>query len=75
MLPDLSQLPPSFMAVFFPIVLLCVIISLWGIVHAFYREFPTVNEKLIWLALVVFVPFVGGLTYLFIGRKRGRKYS
>ncbi len=75
MFPDLSSLPPSFMAVFFPIVLVCVIISLWGIWHAFYRQFPTVQEKLIWLALVVFVPFAGGLTYLIIGRKRGKKYS
>ena len=47
--------------------------NLWSIHHAFWREFPSVNEKMIWLVAAVFVPVLGGLAYLFFGRKRGKK--
>lgn len=47
--------------------------NLWSIRHAYWREFPSLNEKLIWLVVAVFVPVFGGLAYVFFGRKRGEK--
>jgi hypothetical protein len=49
--------------------------SLWAIRDAFNRDFGSSNEKLAWIQLAVLVPFLGGLAYLLIGRKRGRKTS
>jgi len=33
------------------------------------------NDKLIWSLIVLFVPFIGSLLYLFIGKKRKLKES
>ncbi len=44
--------------------------NLWAIYHAYNREFPTVQEKMAWIGAGVFVPVIGGLVYLFIGRRR-----
>lgn len=57
----------------FFVLALPVFINFWAIAHAFYRNFPTVQEKMVWLCLAVFVPVLGGLIYLFAGRKRGTK--
>lgn len=67
----LANLPPWFMGVL-AVTMICLCISFWAIYHAYWREFPTIQEKLIWLVAAVFVPFIGGLAYLFWGRKRGR---
>lgn len=48
-------------------------ISLFAIWDAFHRDFGSSNAKFGWIQLVVMVPFLGGLAYLFFGRKRGRK--
>ena len=58
---------------FFIVLALPLFLNFWAITHAFYREFPTIQEKMVWLCLVVFVPFVGALIYLAVGRKRGIK--
>lgn len=47
--------------------------NLWSIQHAYWREFPSLNEKMIWLVAAVFAPVLGGLAYVFFGRKRGKK--
>ncbi|MDL2268271.1 PLD nuclease N-terminal domain-containing protein [Desulfovibrio sp. OttesenSCG-928-G15] len=47
--------------------------NLFGIWHAFKRVFPSPNERLIWIAICVFVPVVGGLLYLAFGFRRARK--
>ncbi|MDY7002314.1 MAG: PLDc N-terminal domain-containing protein [Thermodesulfobacteriota bacterium] len=47
--------------------------NLWSIWHAFYRDFPSPTEKMIWLGLAVFIPVLGGLAYIIWGRRRGRK--
>ena len=52
-----------------------VFINFWAIAHAFYRNFPTIQEKMVWLCLAVFVPVLGGLIYLIVGRTRGTKPS
>jgi hypothetical protein len=58
---------------FYVVAALPVLVNLWAIQHAFHHNFPTIQEKMVWLSLAVFVPVLGGLAYLFIGRKRGSK--
>lgn len=48
-----------------------VIPNLWAIWHAFHCDFQNPYEKMVWLLLSVFLPFIGGLLYLIWGRKRG----
>jgi len=50
----------------------CIIISFWAIWHAYQRDFATSQEKVLWMSVAVFVPFLGGIAYLVLGRKRGR---
>lgn len=44
--------------------------NLWAIWNAFHSEFATTEEKMIWVAAAVFLPVLGGLLYLFWGRRR-----
>lgn len=73
MFETLSQMSASQFFVLGALLSLPIIPNLWGIWHCFHRDFPTVNEKMIWLGIVVFIPIIGGLAYLFVGRKRGKK--
>ncbi len=47
--------------------------NLWSIWHAFNREFPTPAERLAWIGVGVFIPVLGGVAYLLVGRKRAKK--
>jgi hypothetical protein len=46
-----------------------VILWLFAFVDILRSDFKG-NNKLIWLAAVIFVPLLGSLVYLFIGRKQ-----
>lgn len=69
----LATLPGWKLALLAALALVPIVPNLWSIHHAYWREFPSINEKLIWLVVAVFVPVFGGLAYLFFGRKRGKK--
>lgn len=43
--------------------------NLWGIWHAYRHRFDG-QKQIIWMAVCVFVPVIGGLAYIFIGRKQ-----
>ncbi len=73
MIPDFSVMSAGQMLLLALVVIVPITPNLWAIWHCFHRDFPSVNEKMIWLGLAVFVPVVGGLGYLLIGRKRGKK--
>ena len=49
--------------------------NLFGIWHAFHRVFPTPQERLIWIAVCVFVPIIGGVSYLMFGLRHARKWD
>jgi len=53
------------------LLLVPIVPNLYAIWHAFHCDFKTTYEKPIWLLLAVFLPFVGGLIYIFCGRRRG----
>lgn len=65
--------PGGELVLFLALLTLPIIPNLWAIYHAFYRVFPSNAERMIWICLAIFVPVLGGLLYLFIGRRRGRK--
>ncbi|SKA71410.1 PLDc N-terminal domain-containing protein [Desulfobaculum bizertense] len=73
MLVDLSSFSPALLATIGAIVLIAVLLSFWAIWHAFWRQFPSQQEKMIWLAVAVFIPFIGGIIYLLFGKNRGRR--
>ena len=45
-------------------------LNLWGIWHAWKHTFPSPEERAYWMALCVFIPLIGGLAYLMVGRRR-----
>ena len=55
------------------ILILPILPNLWAILHIFRCDFNTAQEKMVWLALAVFIPFLGGILYIFWGRRRGVK--
>ena len=52
---------------------LFLLITWWAIWDAFRRQFKTTGEKMAWVQLAVLIPFLGGLTYLCFGKRRGKK--
>ena len=44
--------------------------TFWAISHISRGVFATQGQRYRWLALVVFLPPVGGIIYLFFGRKK-----
>lgn len=67
------DMPTSQLLLILALLSLPILPNLWGIWHAFNATFPTDQEKMVWIALSVFVPVLGGLIYLFWGRKRARR--
>lgn len=64
------DLPTSQLLLILAFLTLPVIPNLWAIWHSFHAEFATQQEKMVWIAVSVFVPVLGGLIYFFWGRKR-----
>lgn len=44
--------------------------NLWSIRHIGTHRFAEPAQRLLWLALCIFVPCLGGLIYVFFGRSR-----
>lgn len=44
--------------------------NFWSIWDIWHHSFPTAEQRMCWLLLVVFVPLLGGLIYIFTGRKQ-----
>ena len=49
-----------------------ILLTLWAILHGFRHYFDSPQERLLWICFAVFVPIIGGLAYLFVGRRRAR---
>ena len=59
----------NFIMIYETIVLGTIVLFLFTVISVLKNRFETATDKLIWL-LVVLIPFVGPLLYLFIGRKQ-----
>lgn len=49
--------------------LLPILPNLWSIWNIWTHSFKDYNQKIIWLVIAVFLPLVGGLLYILIGRR------
>ncbi len=67
------DMPTSQLVLILGLLTLPILPNLWAIWHAFHSEFATPQEKMVWIAVSVFLPVLGGLTYLIWGRKRARR--
>lgn len=54
------------------LVLMCLFaFSVWAILDAWKRDFDSSGEKVGWMQLIIFIPLIGALSYVILGRKRG----
>jgi hypothetical protein len=44
---------------------------LWMLVHAITNKGVTDGEKIVWVLVIIFLPFIGSIVYFFIGRPKG----
>lgn len=69
-LEQMMNWPVWKLALFFIVTAVPILPNLYAIWHAFHRVFPSDKEKMTWLGICVFIPVLGGLAYIFVGRKR-----
>lgn len=52
------------------IAVLPVILIIWAIIDLVTSQFTDSTNKLIWAIIILFMPFIGAILYLIIGRKQ-----
>lgn len=67
------DLPTAQLLLVLTLSVLPILPNLWAIWHSFHASFATEQEKMVWIAVSIFVPVLGGLAYLLWGRKRVRR--
>ena len=60
------------LTIFLVILILPMLFTFWAIRDVAYGQFPTLQAKYIWLAVVTLLPVVGALVYLVAGRAQRR---
>jgi hypothetical protein len=51
--------------------LACFAFWLWMLIHAITNKGLRDVEKVVWVIVIIFLPFLGSLIYFFIGRPKG----
>jgi hypothetical protein len=44
---------------------------LWMLIHAITNKGLPDAEKIVWVLVIIFLPFIGSIIYFFIGRPKG----
>lgn len=52
--------------------LACFAFWLWMLIHAITNKGLPDGEKIVWVLVIIFLPFIGSIIYFFIGRPKGR---
>lgn len=52
--------------------LIALIFWLWMLVHAITNKGLSDGERIVWVIVIIFLPFLGALLYFFIGKPKGR---
>lgn len=73
MFPDYSAITTNQWIAIISVVAICFSFSAWTILDCWKRNYESTNEKVLWIQICIFVPILGSLAYLFIGRNRGSK--
>lgn len=50
--------------------LLPMLLTLWALIDAIRSDFTKDINKLIWILVIICVPFVGGILYFFLARSQ-----
>ena len=50
--------------------LACFAFWLWMLIHAITNKGIADMEKIVWVIVIIFLPFVGSLIYFFVGRPK-----
>jgi uncharacterized membrane protein len=64
-LGDIGFIGPIMILIF---VALSLILLLWALIDILRSDFKDSVTKLVWIIVVIFVPFVGAILYLIMGR-------
>ncbi|MDE5681954.1 MAG: PLD nuclease N-terminal domain-containing protein [Mailhella sp.] len=56
----------------FFLLMLPAILNLWTIWHAMKHDFPNEKERVLWVLAGIFLPVLGGISYLVFGMKRSK---
>ena len=49
----------------------CFAFWLWMLIHAITNKGLSDGEKIVWVLVVIFLPFLGSILYFFLGRPKG----
>lgn len=66
----LSAMPEWPLIIKLAILTLPMIPNLWGIWHAYRHSFENQTTRVIWMCICVFLPVIGGVAYLLMGRPK-----
>lgn len=66
----LSGFGASEIIVMFMFVALPAVLWLWAIIDLVKRNFADNATKVIWALVIIFIPFVGSILYLVVGRSK-----
>jgi hypothetical protein len=55
--------------------LLCLILWIWMLVDCLTNQGIGGSEKLAWILVILLLPFIGSLIYLFVGRPKRKMAS
>lgn len=44
---------------------------LWMLIHAITNKGLGDGEKIVWVLVIIFLPFIGSIIYFFVGRPKG----
>ena len=50
--------------------LACFAFWLWMLIHAITNKGIADTEKIVWVIVIIFLPFLGSLIYFFVGRPK-----
>ena len=53
------------------IAILCFVFWLWMLIHAIGNKSLTDGERIVWVLIIIFLPFLGSILYFFIGKPKG----
>jgi len=57
--------------IFAAIGIACTIFWLWMLIHSITNKGLADGEKIVWVLVIIFLPFIGSILYFFLGKPKG----
>ena len=72
----MELLLPSGLLLFFTfLALVSLVLWIFALLDILRSEFSGQNDKLVWVVVVLFAPFIGAILYFLVGRKNKINYN